>query len=221
MPAPLRHRLARPLLLAGGLLLPCWAGAQPAPAASAPDAARGAPAWAMCGTCHGVRGEGMPSVGAPALGGQTAAYVERQLRAFRADERGTHADDVQGNRMRYLAKTIPGDALVADIAAHVATLPAAAADGALAGRAAAGRKLYQRQCVACHGAQGQGLPDHQAPRIAGLGDQYVLTQLHLFRAGQRSGPATEPMAKAAAALRDERALRDVIAWLATQTRTPP
>ena len=216
MPVSLPH-----LVIACGLLLPAWAGAQPAPAASAPDAARGASAWPMCGTCHGAQGQGMPSVGAPALGGQTAAYVERQLLAFRADQRGTHADDVQGNRMRYLAKTIPGDALVADIAAHVATLPPSAADRALAGRAAVGRGLFQRHCVACHGAQGQGLPAQQAPRIAGLGDQYLLTQWHLFRAGQRNGPASEPMTKAAATLRNERAGRDVIAWLATQTRTPP
>ena len=175
----------------------------------------------MCGTCHGARGEGMPSVGAPALGGQAPAYIERQLRAYRADQRGTDADDVQGNRMRLLAKTIPAEALVADVAAHIGTLPPATADGAVKGRTAVGRAIYMRRCVACHGAQGQGLPEQQSPRIAGLGDRYLMTQLQLFKAGQRGTGAAQTMGEAAATLRDERAMRDVVAWLATQTRRNP
>jgi cytochrome c oxidase subunit II len=211
------------LVLAWGLLLagPTAVLAQAAPAASAPDAARGAQAWPMCGTCHGTRGEGLPSVGAPALGGQTSAYIEGQLRAYRADQRGTHVDDVQGNRMRLLAKSIPTDALVADIAALVATLPPAASDHAVAGRATAGRKVYERHCAGCHGPAGQGLSALNAPRIAGLGDGYLLTQLQLFKAGHRGGPGVQAMAPAMAALRDERAMRDVIAWLATQTKRRP
>lgn len=211
----------RHLVLSLLLLVPALAAAQPAPAASAPDAARGAPAWPMCGTCHGVRGEGMPSIGAPALGGQTAAYIDSQLRAYRADQRGLHPDDVQGNRMRLLAKTIPGDALVADIAAHVAALPPAGSDGAVPGRAATGRKVYERHCATCHGAQGQGVPAQNAPRIAGLGDRYLLTQMQLLKAGQRGGPAVQAMAPALVALRDERTMRDVIAWLASQARRTP
>ena len=210
-------RLALMLWLAG----PTLAQAQPAPAASAPDAARGAQAWPMCGTCHGNRGEGMPSVGAPALGGQTSAYIESQLRAYRADQRGTHVDDVQGNRMRLLAKSIPTDALVADIAALVATLPPAASDRAVAGRAKAGGKVYERHCASCHGPAGQGVSALNAPRIAGLGDHYVLTQLQLFKAGHRGGPGVQAMAPAMAALRDEQTMRDVIAWLATQARRNP
>lgn len=203
------------------LLLPLLSQAQPAPAASAPDAARGAVAWVMCGTCHGARGEGLPSVAAPALGGQTAAYIEQQLRAYRADQRGTHVDDIQGNRMRLLAKSIPGDALVADIAAHVATLPPAASDRAVRGRVAAGGRLYARHCAACHGPQGEGLPAQLAPRIAGLGDHYLLTQLQLFKTGRRGSGAGQPMTQAMAALDDERAWRDVVAWLATQTPSKP
>ncbi len=37
-----------------------------------------------CAACHGATGEGMPAAGYPALGGQHTAYVEAQLKAFRA-----------------------------------------------------------------------------------------------------------------------------------------
>lgn len=43
---------------------------------------------AACSGCHGPAGEGLPSAGFPALGGQHAGYTEGQLRAFRASGRG-------------------------------------------------------------------------------------------------------------------------------------
>lgn len=196
--------------------------AQPAAAASAPDAARGRQAYAMCATCHGARGEGQASIDAPALGGQLPAYVERQLKAYRAGLRGTHPDDVPGNRMRMLARSIPDEALIADLAAHIASLPAARSDGAVAGHAPAGRKLYQAQCAACHGPRGEGQAALYAPRLTGLGDQYTLLQLQHFKLDRRAAAGNEPGQQmtqlARAALRDERAMRDVVAYLASLVR---
>ncbi|MDH0646963.1 c-type cytochrome [Pseudomonas sp. GD03858] len=40
-------------------------------------------------------------------------------------------------------------------------------------------------CVACHGAQGQGIPALGAPRLAGQQAEYLLTQLNDFKAGRR------------------------------------
>lgn len=37
-----------------------------------------------CAACHGATGEGVDAAGFPALGGQHAAYIEAQLKAFRA-----------------------------------------------------------------------------------------------------------------------------------------
>ena len=43
---------------------------------------------AACSGCHGPAGQGLPSAGFPALGGQHAAYTASQLKAFRAAGRG-------------------------------------------------------------------------------------------------------------------------------------
>ena len=41
------------------------------------------------------------------------------------------------------------------------------------------------QCVACHGAEGQGLPDGSTPRIAGQHFRVIVKQLVDFRYGKR------------------------------------
>ena len=52
--------------------------------------------YAACAACHGTRAEGNPTVGAPALAGQSATYVQRQLQNFRAGLTG----DTFGAQMR-------------------------------------------------------------------------------------------------------------------------
>ena len=218
----MKKRTARKLLLALMSMVTLAACAQPAPptaAASAPDAARGRQAYVMCATCHGAGGEGPPSMDAPPLGGQLPAYVERQLRAYRAGLRGMHPDDVAGNRMRVLARSIPDEALIADLAAHIASLPAVRSDRAASGNVQAGRKLYQSQCIACHGASGEGQAALNAPRAAGLGAQYTFAQLQHFKFDRRAAPGNDlgqQMTQVARkALRDERAIRDLVAYLSS------
>jgi cytochrome c553 len=63
-------------LLAAALALPAAAG----------DATAGRQKAAMCQTCHGIDGVGkMPDV--PNIGGESAFYLERQLKNFRSGER--------------------------------------------------------------------------------------------------------------------------------------
>jgi cytochrome c553 len=55
-------------------------------AAYAGDAAAGRKKAAMCQTCHGIDGVGkMPDV--PNIGGESATYLERQLKNFKSGER--------------------------------------------------------------------------------------------------------------------------------------
>ena len=49
---------------------------------------------AACASCHGSTGKGMPEAGFPVLAGQHAAYIEAQLKAFRAAGR----EDAEGKR---------------------------------------------------------------------------------------------------------------------------
>ena len=50
-----------------------------------------------CAGCHGAKGNGMPAAGFPALSGQHAAYIEAQLKAFRASGRGDEAGPYRTN----------------------------------------------------------------------------------------------------------------------------
>jgi cytochrome c553 len=87
---------------------------------------RPVPATACLG-CHGPAGAGnkdwgktqshVPTVLAPAIGGQHAAYLEKQLKAYRDGQRGNDAAGV----MRELARGLT-DHEVAALAAYVATL---------------------------------------------------------------------------------------------------
>jgi cytochrome c553 len=52
------------------------------------DSAKGLPA---CAACHGASGAGLPAQ-YPRLGGQYPAYIESQLKAFRAGERRNDAN---------------------------------------------------------------------------------------------------------------------------------
>ncbi|MBI5923178.1 MAG: cytochrome c4 [Betaproteobacteria bacterium] len=80
-----------------------------------------------CVGCHGLGGSGnrqwskaysnLPTVLAPAIGGQHPAYVVKQLKAFRDKER---ANDV-GNTMRNIAGRLD-DKEIAAVAEYIATL---------------------------------------------------------------------------------------------------
>lgn len=51
-------------------------------------------------------------------------------------------------------------------------------------------------CIACHGPDGMGMAAAGFPRLAGLPAAYLSKQLHDFKAGTRSNPVMEPLAKA-------------------------
>lgn len=64
------------------------------------DQARGLP---PCARCHGVRGDGV-GLANPALAGQTAIYVETQLRAWKTSQRRNDPQDTMGAIARRLTQ---------------------------------------------------------------------------------------------------------------------
>jgi cytochrome c553 len=82
------------------------------------DKAVGQQLFAVCSSCHGLKGEGNEAVKAPPLAGIDDWYAELQLRKFRAGIRGKAAGDPVGPIMQGMSMTIPADALD-DIAAYV------------------------------------------------------------------------------------------------------
>jgi cytochrome c oxidase subunit 2 len=185
-------------------------------------AADGARLYAPCVTCHGNKGEGNPALNAPAIGGQDATYLERQLRNFRTDRRGTHKADTAGAQMRALATTLADDAAVANVARYIAALPKSVVAKPAAGDLHKGNNLYQGKCGSCHGTRAEGNAALNSPRLSGLDGAYIKRQFAHFRDGVRgTHPQDIPgrqMAMMSKTLPTERELDDVIAFIHQQGR---
>ena len=181
----------------------------------AQNANHGADGYKLCASCHGFKAEGNQLVNAPALGGLESWYLERQIRNFRDGIRGTAAGDASGQAMAQMMKGLD-DEEIADIVAHIATLPQADSDTTITGDIENGRVKYM-PCAACHGVRGEGNPALNAPALAGTDDWYQFAQLKKFKDGTRGtvdgdvyGQQMVPMVNA---LEDDQAMRDVVAYI--------
>lgn len=86
------------------------------PVASAQNVPEGRRKANVCAACHGVDGIGrFPEV--PHIGGQPAAYLERQMHAYRTGERRS---EIMAMVMKYLT-----DDDIRDLAAHYASVGSA------------------------------------------------------------------------------------------------
>jgi cytochrome c oxidase subunit 2 len=185
-------------------------------------AAEGEKLFAPCVACHGSKAEGNPALNAPAIAGQDAAYLERQLRNFRSARRGMHKSDSTGAQMRAIAATLADDAAVAKVATHISTLPKTVTAKPASGDLHNGNNLYHGKCGACHGSTAEGNPALKAPRLAGLDSAYIKRQFANFRDGVRGTDAQDvpgrQMAMMAKTLPTDRDLDDVIAFIHRQGR---
>ncbi|MDX1734072.1 MAG: c-type cytochrome, partial [Halioglobus sp.] len=109
---------------------------------------RAAANYQPCAACHGERAQGNPALAAPALAGQRAAYLERQLRHFKEGIRGADPQDVQGAQMRGMIATLPEEEFAA-MAAYLASLPPPVAQPAEGANLMNGNNYYQSKCGAC------------------------------------------------------------------------
>jgi len=148
------------------------------------DAVAGKSTYALCGTCHGVNGEGNPQLNAPKIAGQGAWYLRRQLEYYKAGTRGAHEDDIFGRQMAPMAMTLGSEAAMENVIAYIETLPDEPSKHTVTGDLSHGEKLYTT-CAVCHGKEGSGIQQVNAPRAAGMSDWYLVTQLKNFRAGIR------------------------------------
>ena len=204
------------------LLVSCAALAVAGLALAAPSAAEGRDGEALfdlCTQCHGNAGEGKLEIEAPAIAGLPAWYVTTQLKNFQSGARGTHFDDLQGMRMRPMARSLNREGDVEAVAAHVASLPTATPAPTIeGGDAAKGQGMYML-CASCHGIDGTGSQPQGGPPMIGQNDWYLMTQLEKYKARVRGydprdsfGMMMQPMALT---LPDEQAMKDVIAHIMT------
>lgn len=169
------------------------AAAAVAPAASAQtDSAAAAPVGsvdagrtksATCAACHGVDGNSVAPEW-PTLAGQHAAYIVRQLQAFKSGER----TDVT---MTPFAMTLSEQDMY-DLAAYFES-QTRTPKGADPAAVTLGQQIYRggvpergiAACIACHGPTGQGNPLAAYPSISGQHAAYTAKQLNAYRSGER------------------------------------
>lgn len=76
----------------------------------------------VCVACHGTDGAGNEALGAANILYLSEAYMTRQLKYFKDGLRGAHPDDIRGQQMAAIAKTLPDEQSIADVVAYIATL---------------------------------------------------------------------------------------------------
>jgi cytochrome c oxidase subunit 2 len=182
------------------------------------DAAAGKQLYALCATCHGLQAEGNVALNAPKLSGQGVWYLQRQLKYFKQGVRGTHDKDVFGKMMAPMAATLADDAAIDNVSAYIMTLPDTPAPSSVESNTARGQKIYVT-CAVCHGSDGRGRQAMNAPRLEGMSDWYMITQLKNFKEGIRGhhpqdlyGPQMTLMS---AILADDQAIKDLVAYINT------
>ena len=180
------------------------------------DAAAGEALYAVCAACHGAQAEGNPALNAPKLSGQGDWYLQRQLRQFKNGGRGAHEKDTFGKMMAPMAATLPDDAAINNVVAYIKTLPDTPAPATVKGNAKNGSEPFVT-CAACHGPKGQGIQATNAPRLKGMSDWYMVTQLKNFRHGIRGTDKKDTygaqMSLIAAMLNSDEAAADVVAYI--------
>jgi cytochrome c553 len=185
--------------------------------------ASGEELFELCRSCHGAQGEGQQQFHAPAIAGLPQWYIEAQLKKFRSGARGTHPNDITGMMMRPMTRSFHNDGDMTTVAAYVANMPKIAPEPVLAheGDAARGKALYT-PCTACHGPDGAGNEQVKAPPLNHASDWYLLAQLKKYKEGVRGATGTDiegaAMIAQVAMLKDEQAMKDVVAHIASLRR---
>ena len=200
-----------------------WLGTQPTfaqwQARPKGDPVAGQALFGTCAACHGAQGEGNLALNAPKLAGQGAWYLKRQLAHFKQGSRGAHDKDTFGKVMAPMAALLTDDVAIKNVAAYIGTLPDKAATATVKGDPKNGEKRFVT-CAACHGASGQGIEAVNAPRLKGMSDWYMVTQLKHFRDGVRGSHPQDmyglQMGLMAAMLTDEQAINDLVAYINTK-----
>lgn len=161
-----------------------------------PDRDRGIAVYEVCSACHLLEGWGLKDGTFPQLAGQHRSVLVKQLSDIRAQNRDNPTmypfalDDQILAVSGFKHGEIDPAQLVADVTAYIAELPMNPDHGkgpwnALFPEYAEGKKLYDDNCVKCHGDLGEGKAEEFYPKIQGQHFNYMMRQFEWIRDGKR------------------------------------
>lgn len=147
------------------------------------DKKRGEEAYEVCGACHLPSGAGRPDGTFPQLAGQHTTVLIKQMADIRAGLRDNPT-------MYPFAATLTDPQELADVSTYIESLCIPVDHGKYEGADAAmqiakGKELYEKQCLECHGKNGEGQKEKFYPVIAGQHYKYLLRQMTEIRDGHR------------------------------------
>lgn len=156
----------------------------------------------VCFSCHGMNGDGNTNPPWPALAGQHASYIAKQLGDFKS---GVRMEPLMIAQVASLT-----DEDMADIAAFFASqkVKTGTVDES---QTELGGKIYRggnkasgvAACMACHGPSGAGNPSAKFPQLGGQNTPYLVKALNDFRSGARKNDAGNMMRGVAAKMTDK------------------
>jgi cytochrome c553 len=138
---------------------------------------------AVCTGCHGARGEGSSSIGAPRLAGQNVEYMSHALSMFKA---GTRASPV----MQPIAQGLD-DGSIDELTRYFAQQSAPPVDAKAPAAAAllrSGKQFVEAgpaPCFGCHGEGGRG-NGARYPSIVGQPVRFTVDRIHEFQQRARA-----------------------------------
>lgn len=155
----------------------------------------------VCFSCHGMNGDGNTNPPWPALAGQHASYISKQLTDFKSGAR------MEPLMIAQVANLSEQD--ITDIAAFFSSqkVKQGTADKA---KAELGGKIYRggnkatkvAACMACHGPSGAGNPGAKFPSLSGQNSAYVVKAMNDFRSAARTNDAGKMMQGVAKSMTD-------------------
>lgn len=139
--------------------------------------------YEVCGACHLPSGAGRSDGTFPQLAGQHTTVLIKQM----ADIRGGLRDNPT---MYPFAKELTDAQELANVAAYIESLCIPVDHGKYEGPDAAqqiadGKTMYEKECIECHKANGEGVKDKFFPVLAGQHYKYLLRQMTEIRDGKR------------------------------------
>lgn len=174
-----------------------------------------------CIACHGELGQGNDLMQVPAIAGLTAPYLSRQIKHFQNQTRGA-ANDPYVLQMQLSSQLLSTEQDIQVLTEYLANLAIPALNIDIKGDVKRGQNLYNGNCGACHGSQGEGNNKLNAPRLAHQSMAYLVRQVKAFQLGSRGGQPDDKlgrqMAMMAKTIDAERDIPDILSYLQSKNK---